>query len=47
MTITINLEPEKEALLRERAARAGQEVEKYVHDLIVRYLDEPDAEEAS
>ena len=47
MTIALNFNPKQEAILRERAARAGQEIEEYVHDLILRYLDEPDAEEAS
>lgn len=39
MTITFNLTHEQETILRERASRAGQEVEEYVHDLIVRHLD--------
>jgi predicted DNA-binding protein len=34
MTITINLSPEQERRLAERAARAGQEVTAYVHQLI-------------
>ncbi len=45
MTITIDLTPEQEARLRELAAQAGQTIEEYVHDLIVRRLDELDAEE--
>ena len=34
MTITINLSPEQERRLAERAARAGQVVPAYVHRLI-------------
>ena len=34
MTITINLSPEQERRLAERAARAGQDVPAYVHRLI-------------
>jgi hypothetical protein len=34
MTITINPSPEQERRLAERAARAGQEVTAYVHQLI-------------
>ncbi len=45
MTMTIDLMPEQEARLRELAAEAGQTVEEYVHDLIVRRLDELEAEE--
>jgi predicted DNA-binding protein len=45
MTITIDLTPEQEARLRALAAQAGQTIEEYVHDLIVRRLDELDAEE--
>ena len=40
MTITINLEPEQERRLAERAARAGQDVAAYVHHLIDRDIDE-------
>jgi predicted DNA-binding protein len=45
MTITIDLTPEQESRLRALAAEAGQTVEEYMHDLIVRRLDELDAEE--
>ncbi len=45
MTITINLEPEKEAQLRQKAARAGRQAEQMAHDLVLRGLDEPDIEE--
>jgi len=45
MTITINLEPEKEARLRQKAARTGRPAEQIAHDLVIRGLDEPDAEE--
>jgi hypothetical protein len=34
MTITISLTPDQEKRLAERAARAGQEVAAYVHQLI-------------
>jgi hypothetical protein len=40
MTITINLRPEQERRLAERAARAGQDVAAYVHHLIDRDIDE-------
>lgn len=39
MTITINLRPEQERRLAERAARAGQDVAAYVHRLIDRDID--------
>jgi hypothetical protein len=39
MTIMINLSPEQEKRLAERAARSGQEVTAYVHHLIDRDLD--------
>ncbi len=45
MTIMVDLTPEQEARLRALAAEAGQTIEEYVHDLIVRRLDELDAEE--
>ena len=45
MTITINLEPEKEARLRQKAERAGRPAEQIVYDFVTRGLDEPDAEE--
>lgn len=47
MTITIELTDAQEAILRERAARAGQTVEEYAHDLIVRALDELEARGAA
>ena len=40
MTITINLKPEQERRLAERATRAGQDVAAYVHHLIDRDIDE-------
>jgi hypothetical protein len=39
MTITIDLRPEQERRLAERAARAGQDIAAYVHHLIVRDID--------
>jgi hypothetical protein len=39
MTITINLRPEQERRLAERAAGAGQDVAAYVHRLIDRDID--------
>jgi hypothetical protein len=39
MTITIDLRPEQEKRLAERAARAGQDVAAYVHHLIDRDID--------
>jgi plasmid stability protein len=45
MTITINLEPETEARLRQKAARAGRPAEQLAHDFVLRGVDEPDAEE--
>ena len=39
MTITINLRPEQERRLAERAARAGQDVAAYVRQLIDRDID--------
>ena len=39
MTITIDLSPEQERRLAERAARAGQDVTGYVHHLIDRDID--------
>lgn len=44
MTITINLEPEKEARLRQKAARAGRPVEQIAYEFVTRGLDEPDTE---
>ncbi len=34
MTVTLNFPPDTEAILRERAARAGQSVEGYLQQLI-------------
>ncbi len=45
MTIMINLEPEKEARLRQKAACAGRPAEQIAYDFVTRGLDEPDAEE--
>ena len=45
MTITINLEPDKEARLREQAARSGQMAEEYIYDLVLERLDEPELEQ--
>ncbi len=42
MTITMNLEPEKEAWLLEQAARAGRKTDEYVQDLVLRGLPEPE-----
>jgi hypothetical protein len=39
MTITIDLRPEQERRLAERAARAGQDVVAYVRHLIDRDID--------
>src|SRR2546423_8854633 len=36
MTVTLNFPPETEQKLRERAAQAGQSVERYVHELVER-----------
>lgn len=45
MTITINLEPEKEARLRQKAARTGLPAEQLVQDFVTQGLDKSDAEE--
>lgn len=45
MTITINLEPEKEARLRQKAARFGQGTDEYIYDLVLERLDEPELEQ--
>jgi len=45
MTIIINLEPEEEARLRQKAAHAGRPAEQIAYDFVTRGLDEPDAEE--
>jgi hypothetical protein len=39
MTITIDLRPDQERRLAERAARAGQDLTAYVHHLIDRDID--------
>jgi hypothetical protein len=39
MTVTISLPPEKEAMLRERAAAAGKEVPAFVAEALDRMLD--------
>ena len=39
MTITIDLRPEQERRLAERAARAGQDVAAYIRHLIDRDID--------
>lgn len=39
MTITIDLRPDQERRLAERAARAGQDIADYVHRLIDRDID--------
>ena len=39
MTITIDLKPDQERRLTERAARAGQDLTAYVHHLIDRDID--------
>ncbi len=38
MTITINLDPDEESRLRQRAAQNGQDLAGYVHELIARDL---------
>ena len=45
MTITINLEPEKEVRLRQKAARTGRPAEQLVQDFVTQGLDKSDAEE--
>lgn len=45
MTITINLEPEKEARLRQKAARTGRLAEQLVQDFVTQGLEKSDAEE--
>ena len=42
MSITINLEPQKEEMLRERAARRGRDADGYALELLDRLLDEPE-----
>ena len=46
MTITINLDPEKEARLRQKAAHSGRPVEQLVQDFVLRGVDEPEKEES-
>jgi hypothetical protein len=41
MTITINLDPEEERRLAERAARHGEDVETFIHHLIAREIQTP------
>ena len=38
MTITINLDPDEESRLRQRAAQGGKDLAGYVHGLIARDL---------
>lgn len=45
MTITINLEPEREAPLRERAARLGRDADGYALELLDKGLSEPEPEQ--
>lgn len=42
MSITINLEPQKEEVLRERAARRGRDADGYALELLDRLLEEPE-----
>ncbi len=42
MTLVINLEPQKEERLRERAARCGRDADGYALELLDRLLDEPE-----
>lgn len=44
MSITINLDPEKEALLQERAARRGRNADEYLQEIVLERLDEPEPE---
>lgn len=39
MTITINLAPEEEARLRQKASREGQEAETVAHTVLVQALE--------
>jgi hypothetical protein len=41
MTITINLDPEEERRLAERAARHGEDVGSFIHRLIAREIQTP------
>lgn len=45
IAITINFGQKKEARLRALAAEAGQTLEEYVIDLVMRHFDELDAED--
>ena len=47
MTITINLEPEKEARLRQKAARSGRPMEQIAYDFVLQGLDEPEVENSA
>jgi hypothetical protein len=38
MTITIELRPEEERMLRERARKSGQELPEYVHRLLEEHI---------
>ena len=42
MSITINLEPRKEKVLRARAARRGRDADGFAVELLDRLLDEPE-----
>ena len=44
MTITINLEPEKEARLRQKAARLGRDADSYALELLDNVLSAPEPE---
>ena len=44
MTITINLEPEKEARLRQKAARLGRDADSYARELLDEVLSAPEPE---
>ncbi len=45
MTIIINLDPEKEVRLRERAARLGRDADGYALELLDDILSEPEPEQ--
>ncbi len=42
MTLVINLEPQKEEVLRARAARRGRDADGYALELLNRLLGEPE-----
>ena len=44
MTITIDLEPEKEARLRQKAARVGRDADSYALELLDNALSAPEPE---